>query len=249
MFIQNPAPEVTLPSDAVSETSSEVSDAISPVKGLPTVWDIPDPSQGVPTEMKGEDVTALTYAVRAQRKEDQMWGLVFDVNRAMILNIFPESVFGTWRGAANMAMGDVIKSIDGDANPAHFFGILQDKDSVEMEFQRIIVAEDAGQRTPFEAIIDREELVTKWGLVMDTTNGTVYSVTPNTPVAEWNERCLARARKRQQVVAGDKVLAINGIPIGEGGGPSRLMAERKQAALFILPKGFEELLPSRHVEF
>ena len=84
-----------------------------------------------------------------------------------------------------ISAGDVIFAVNGETDPRRFRDVLKSNIEVEIVLQRKIDVErqpfeDKSKaiyvKSPFEAIIIREDINEKWGLVMDMTTGSVFDI-------------------------------------------------------------------------
>ncbi|CAD7965172.1 unnamed protein product [Amoebophrya sp. A25] len=185
------------------------------------------------------DSAFMAYTVKTKRKEGQRWGIAFDIDRGVLINVTPDGAFGNWRDQ-RVSVGDVIYSVNGQVEPRKFYEVLATAEKVDVEFRRL--NPNHGQRPPFEAQITRKSNE-KWGLQLDLGTGVIDGLVKGGPCDRYNtEAKRISGSDNATLMAGDKVLAVNRVPLG---GQNQEIFEGQDIVFFILPQGFETCLPRR----
>ncbi|CAD7939826.1 unnamed protein product [Amoebophrya sp. A120] len=180
-----------------------------------------------------------SYFVKLSREPNQKWGIAFDIDRGILINVTTDGMFASWRDN-KVTVGDILYSVNGQVEPRKFYEILASAKDVRVEFRRLRTAEN---RAPFEATITRQSADEKWGLILDMGTGEITRITDKGPSARYNQEVVrATASKSNCLHPGDKVLAVNKVPLG---GQDETMFQGVQLQLFVVPRTFEQLLPSR----
>jgi len=229
-FSQKPTVE-KLPSEgfSTSGTSDGDSNHIVPFGSVPAA--------GL-QNAKGSTVFA-SYFVQTSRAEGQKWGIAFDIDRGVLINVVAGGAFSEWK-ENKVSVGDVIYSVNGVFEPRKFYEILAAARDVRVEFRRLR-SED--NRAPFEALITKKIENEKWGIVLDMGTGDIAKINSVGPCERYNaEVRRVTGTNLATLQPGDKVLAVNRVPLG---GSDESIFDGMEMILFVLPRGFDRLLPSR----